>query len=82
MPKVKVHLRIAQNTGPRRGYSVASSLKPVPRTLSNGRGEALPTIAFAIELDIDPQAFRSAERVIAELTIGEDDTVVAAEVAP
>lgn len=80
MPKVKVHLRVASN-GTRR-HKVQANINAVSAPLTDSNGYALPTIAFAVVLDIDPAAFRTAERVIAELAIGEDDVAIAAELAP
>lgn len=79
MSKLKVHVRIAKN-GTR--HAIAATLKPSNRPLFNNSGAALPTIAFAVMLDIDPAAFKAAERVVAELAIGPEDASVVAELEP
>lgn len=82
MPKVKVHLRVAKQGGPRNTHKVVATLKPSRMALITTHGEPLPTVSFAIVLDIDPEAFRQAERVIAELQVGPEQVAVVAEMGP
>lgn len=81
MAKVRIYLRVARTNG-RAGHKVQANINPHRAPLYDARGEALATLAFAIVLDIDPLAFRSAEKVIAELQIGPADVEVAAELGP
>jgi hypothetical protein len=77
--KVKVYLRVAKTRG-KAGARAVATMQPCLGALLDGDGKVLPTIAFAVVLDIDPDAFHSAEAVIAELAIGAADVQVAAEV--
>lgn len=80
--KVKTYLRVARDS--RRGTTkVVASAKPnlAPLTKGSARSEVyLPTIHFAIELDIAPDAFAQAEKVIGTLAIPAAAITVAAEV--
>jgi hypothetical protein len=78
MPKIKVYLRVARTQGSA-GHRVVATTRPSHIPLSDAYGTVLPTIAFAIVLDIDSAAFRQAEQVIAELIVAERDVTVAAE---
>jgi hypothetical protein len=80
MAKLKVYLRVAQTQGSA-GHRVVATTRPSHIPLSDAYSTVLPTIAFAVMLDIDPAAFRLAERVIAELTVAPQDVTVAAELA-
>jgi hypothetical protein len=76
--KVKVYMRVAKTHG-RAGCKAVATMKPSVGPLLDSAGRQLPTIAFAIMLDIDPAAFRQADQVIAELAVGPQDVTVAAE---
>lgn len=79
---VTVYLRVSKDGG--RGPKVVASTKPNYEPLKTRAGQwnekALPTLAFAIELEIPDDAFDTAARVIASLEIPEDATQVAATV--
>lgn len=83
--KVRAYLRVAKTgRGSRSPYKIHASSKPDHRPLSSGYGRSetvLPTVAFAIDVDIPDKLFKQAEQVIAEITIPEDQAVIAAEVA-
>jgi hypothetical protein len=68
--KFKVYMRVAKTKGPQ-GFKVIATTRPstAPLTTGNYNDPPLPTIAFAIVLDINPEAFKYAEQVIAELPI-------------
>jgi hypothetical protein len=76
MVKVKVYFRIAK-TG-KGVYKVRASMKlntyPVGRTRPN------PTVAFAIVFDIPDDKFKEAEKVIAEIPIGNDKITIPIEI--
>jgi hypothetical protein len=76
--KIKVYMRVAQTRG-KAGARVVATTTPCLGALLDGYGHVLPTIGFAIVLDVDPAAFHGAEAVIAELTVGPRDVQVAAE---
>jgi hypothetical protein len=78
MAKLKVYLRVAKTHGSA-GHRVVATTRPSHLPLSDTYGSVLPTIAFAIVLDIDAAAFRQAERVMAELAIEPERVMVAAE---
>lgn len=70
--KVKTYLRVAKNDGGRTPYKVEASARPNNKPLTAGEGRherVLPTISFAVVLDIDPAAFEQAEQVLAEIEI-------------
>jgi len=70
--KVKAHMRVGrQKQG---APKIAVGLKPNARPLANSSGVEIPTVMFAIELNIPDSEFRKAEQVIAELTIRESET--------
>lgn len=79
--KATVYLRIAKTrkTGNSPGYKVEARAKPSDAPLSN-QDYWLPTVAFAIDLDIPDKKFEEAEQVIAEIRIPEDQVTIAAEV--
>lgn len=82
MPKVKTYLRVARNDGGRTRFKVEASAAPNYKPLTVGSGVSerpLPTIAFAVVLDIDDFAFTQAARVIAEIQVPNGVPVVAAE---
>jgi len=79
--KAKVYLRVAR--GPR-GPKVAATITPNYAPLmvgSPGYNErALPTVAFAIALDIPEEVLAHAEQVIAELEVPAERALIAAVV--
>lgn len=78
--KCKVYMRVAKSSGPK-GYKVAASIRPNYQALTLGSGyseRAVPTAAFALELDIPEAIFKRAEQVLAELELDEGDVQVAA----
>lgn len=78
--KVKTHLRVGYDKR-RRKPQVVANVRPNHTPLSAGSPqEFLPTVAFAIVLDIPDAMFERAGQVIAELTIPEDAVEIAAEV--
>lgn len=81
--KVKTYLRVARNDGGRSRYKVEASARPNYRPLTSGDGRnerALPTVAFAVVLDIDDAVFAQAERVLAEIEVPADLPLIAADV--
>lgn len=76
--KVRVYLRVAK-TQTKRGFSVDGRNTPTNRPLED-RTRVLPTVAFALDLDIPDALFAQAERVIAEISIPEEATQIAADV--
>jgi hypothetical protein len=79
--KVKTHLRVAKT---KRGARVVASSKPSQKPIIVDKGYAservLPTVAFAVVLDVPDEAFKAAEAVLAEIEIPFERTRVAAEV--
>jgi hypothetical protein len=76
--KVKAYLRVAKD---RNGRSrVQANAKPSQAPLTRSDGTILPTVSFAVELDVPDAMFRRAEQVIATLTIPESQAEIAAEV--
>lgn len=81
--KCKVYMRVAKSRGPK-GYRVAASIRPnyQPLKIEGYNERALPTAAFALDLDIPEEIFRRAEQVLAEIELDAGDVLVAAESAP
>lgn len=85
MAKIRAYVRVAQTTD-RRGrpsgkYRIhTSTTKPSPASITDTSGNALPTVAFALDLVIPDDAFKQAQQVIAEVKIPEDALKIAAEV--
>jgi len=79
--KAKVYLRIAKNPHGRTPFKVAATAKPTYAPLMTGGydAKALPTLAFAVVLDIPEDAFKQAEQVLAEIEIPTDLVAIAAE---
>lgn len=72
----------------KRDYKVDASAKPNTAPLYSPKGygqgsEALPTIYFAIDVNLSDEAFEHASRVIADINLGAGNYAVASvEVAP
>lgn len=80
--KVKVYMRLGKRTR-RSKYGpavVEAGVKPSLKPLSENNGTILPTVAFAVELDVPDSAFEQAEKVIAEIEVDEQSFDIAAEV--
>jgi hypothetical protein len=76
--RVKTYIRVArQDSGRPR---VSAGTRPSDEPLKNGSGFALPTVAFAIMLDIPDALIDSAEQVIAEVKISEEQATILASV--
>ena len=78
--KVVAYLRVAE--GPR-GPRVEASTKPNHAPLTTGTGwkeKVLPTVAFALQLDVPDELINQAEQVIAELEIPKEQAQIAADV--
>ena len=75
--KVKTFLRLGKTN---RGVKVVASGKVNHHPLEDGgyRPEALPTVMFAIVLDLPDDIFQQAEKVIGEINIGKKKVQVAA----
>lgn len=77
--RTRVYLRVARD---KRGKArVVATAKPSAMPLVSGTpGAALPTVAFAIDLNVPDVMFNQASRVVAELTVTETSADIAAEV--
>jgi hypothetical protein len=79
--KVRAHIRVGRNTqSARRPYRVDASASPNQMPLVSSTGHTLPTVTFAIDLNIPDELFEQAQRVIAEITIPPEAAQIAAEV--
>lgn len=79
--KATVYVRVGKaDRGSVKGrLYVRAGSKPDYAPLENASG-FVPTVAFAIQIDIPESLFRQAERVIAELDVSETTMKVAAEI--
>lgn len=71
MVKVKVHMRIAKGLNGR--YHVQATRKASHEPLKDNNGWAYPTVAFALNLEIDDEEFQKAEKVLAEVQVPSGD---------
>ena len=80
---MKIYIQLARTE---RGHKVRASMKPNHDVLSNEQSGAyykpFPTISFAIDLNIPPDAFRQAERVIETLHLFPDQLTTATQLNP
>lgn len=80
--RVKTFLRVGQTK--RNNYKVVASTKPNHKPLDNGGYKRwkkyLPTVHFALVLNIPKKAFEKASVVVAELNVPEEDLEINAEV--
>ena len=72
-------MRVAKSHNGR--VKIAANARPSDEPLKDSNGYALPTVSFAIQLDIPDKLIYQAEQVIAELKISEDQARIVAEVA-
>lgn len=73
--KQTVYLRIAKH--PRRSHvKVTAGTKPNDAQLSDSAGNAMPTIAFAVDVNIPDDMFKQAQRVVAELDVTAEDVQI------
>lgn len=82
--RLRVYLRVAKsNREP--GYRVLASAKPNYKPLYAAEGTfremALPTAAFALDLDIPDEEFERAEQVLAEILVEHIEPAVEVTVA-
>lgn len=72
---VRAHLRVAKH--PRGGkHKIAVSTRPSPSPLTDSSLNAMPTIAFAIDLNIPDEMFVQAQRVVATIDVSADDVTI------
>lgn len=79
--KIRTYMRVARKSPGSRSpqYMLKANVTPSTEPLYSGPNP-LPTIAFAIDLDIPDEMFKSAERVIAEIVIPPEAAEIAADV--
>jgi hypothetical protein len=65
--KARTYIRVAKL--PNGKPKIASGSKPSPEPLKDSYGEALATVAFAVEFNVPDEAFRRAEQLIATVEI-------------
>lgn len=71
MAKIKTHVRVAKGRSGK--MLVTATSRPSNEPLKDPRGNALPTVAFALVLDIDDAEFKRAEAVLAEVDVPSGD---------
>lgn len=65
--KIKSYIRIARTSNGR--SKITATSKPSDEPLKDSYGEALPTVAFAVEFVIPDEAFRRASQLIASVDV-------------
>lgn len=77
---MKIYLRIAKNTSRKGGILVDASNKPdntpLARLVGYKNKEYLPTVSFAIEMNLEDGLFKKAEQVVAKLNLKSEDVVI------
>lgn len=76
--KVRAYMRVAKMASGK--AKVDAGRQPNDRPLVASNGEVLPTVAFAIDLEVPQAMFHRAEQVIATLTIPEEQVEILADV--
>jgi hypothetical protein len=76
--KAKVYMRVGQKSLGGKP-SVSGTAKPNLAPLSDVNG-VIPTVAFAVELDIPDALFKQAENVIATIKVDAEKATIAASV--
>ena len=77
--KTTVYMRVGKQRN-RRIKTDARTSKPTSAPLYESNGDPMPTVAFALTVDLPDAMFDQARRVIAELTVPDEQAEVAAEV--
>jgi hypothetical protein len=67
MAKIKTHVRVAKGRSGKMQVTATNRASNEP--LEDSRGNALPTVAFALVLDINDLEFKRAEAVLAEVDV-------------
>jgi hypothetical protein len=76
---VTIYLRVAATA---RGFRAAATTRPNESPLVDSNGDALPTVPFAIRVNIPAELWRYHERVVAELTLPVPVTEADVELVP
>lgn len=63
---VTIYLRVAATA---RGFRAAATTRPNSTPLTDSLGDALPTVPFAIRVNIPAELWRYHERIVAELSL-------------
>ena len=81
MAKIRAYIRIAKN-GWKYKIDAGAKDNSAPLHLTGYRNEKtfLPTVAFAVDLNIPDELFSKASRVIGEINIALKDAVIASDV--
>lgn len=79
--KSKIYIRVGRGTtGSLRGRSYVRASGKLDHTPLENADGPVPTVYFAVAVDIPDSLFAQAERVIAELDVTADSAKVAAEI--
>lgn len=77
--KTTVYMRVGTQRN-RRVKVDARTTRPTSAPLYESNGDAMPTVAFAIKLELPDAMFNRAREVLAEITVPEEQAQIAAEV--
>jgi hypothetical protein len=75
--KARAYVRVGRS--PSGKARMLATLKPSNAPLTDARGHALPTVAFAIDFAIPDDLFKQAENVLGEIEITGSRSHIAAE---
>lgn len=78
--KQTLYVRAAKH--PRGGKSkVVTGTKPSHHALTDSSGNAMPTVSFAVELNVPDELFSRAQRVVASIDVDAQDVTVPVSIA-
>lgn len=82
METATAYIRVGKNRPGhnRKPYRIDAAPTVNRRPFEDNRGRIIPTLFFAVELELPEDAFKGAARVIAKLKVPEEKLEIAAEV--
>ncbi len=83
--RIRAYLRVAQDEGARKPYKIEVDSAPNHQPLfkQGYRSKTfLPTVSFAVDLNLPDDAFTRAANVIASITVPEEQVDIAIETRP
>lgn len=73
--KQTIYVRVGKH--PRGGKSkVMTGSKPSHHAVTDSSGNPMPTVSFAMELDVPDELFSQAQKVVASIKVGAEDVTV------
>ena len=79
MPVVRAYLRIGRTKSRNKPFIVRASEKSDQMPLKH-LGDELPTVAFALDLEVEDDSFNLAEQVLAQIKVMHQPRLVAGDI--